>query len=73
MMVRPLLYAYTVGERDIGFRVVSVNRVPDHTTIARFRQEHQEESAEPFAQVLRLCTEAGSYDACPSAAGAEAA
>jgi len=70
MMVTLLLYAYCLGdrssrriehlcERDLGFRVVTVNQVPDHTTIARFRQEHQEELADLFTQVLRLCGEAG--------------
>jgi len=70
MMVTLLLYAYCLGERssrriehlcerDLGFRVVTVNQVPDHTTIARFRQEHQEELADLFTQVLRLCVEAG--------------
>lgn len=70
MMVTLLLYAYCLGdrssrriehlcERDLGFRVVTVNQVPDHTTIARFRQEHQEELADLFTQVLRLCAEAG--------------
>ena len=70
MMVTLLLYAYSLGERssrriehlcerDLGFRAVAVNQVPDHTTIARFRQEHQEELADLFTQVLRLCAEAG--------------
>jgi len=70
IMVTLLLYAYCLGERssrriehlcerDLGFRVVTVNQVPDHTTIARFRQDHQEELADLFTQVLRLCGEAG--------------
>lgn len=70
MMVTLLLYAYCLGERssrrierlcerDLGFRVVTVNQAPDHTTIARFRQEHQEELAELFTQALHLCAEAG--------------
>ena len=57
MKVTLLLYAYCLGERssrrierlcqrDLGFRVVTVNQAPDHTTIARFRQEHQEELAD---------------------------
>src|SRR4051794_32664289 len=48
MMVALLLYAYAVGERrsrvierrcgeDVAFRVIAVNQVPDHATIARFR------------------------------------
>ena len=70
MLVTLLLYAYCLGERssrrierlcerDLGFRVVTVNQAPDHATIARFRQEHQEELAALFTQVLRLCGEAG--------------
>lgn len=70
MMVTLLLYAYCLGERssrrierlcerDLGFRVVTVNQAPDHTTIARFRQEHQEELAELFTQALHLGAEAG--------------
>lgn len=70
MMVTLLLYAYCMGERssrrierlcerDLGFRVVTVNQAPDHTTIARFRQEHQEGLAELFTQALHLCAEAG--------------
>jgi transposase len=70
MMVSLLLYAYCLGlrssrkieqlcERDIGFRVIAANQVPDHSTIARFRQANQEELAALFTQVLRLCAEAG--------------
>jgi transposase len=70
MMVSLLVYAYCVGERssrqierlcqrDIAFRYIMGNRVPDHTTIARFRQEHEETLATLFTQVLRLCREAG--------------
>lgn len=44
MMVSLLLYAYSLGirssreteklrERDIGFKVVAANQVPDHCTI----------------------------------------
>ena len=70
MMVTLLLYAYCLGvrssrqierlcERDIGFRVITGNQVPDHSTIARFRQANREELAALFTQVLRLCAEAG--------------
>jgi len=49
MMVALLLYAYARGQRssrvieracveDIAFRVIAANEVPDHTTVARFRQ-----------------------------------
>jgi transposase len=70
MMVALLLYAYAVGERssrqierrcvdDVAFRVIAANRVPDHTTISRFRQRHAERLAELFVQVLALCAKAG--------------
>jgi hypothetical protein len=50
MMVALLLYAYCVGERssrrieqlcerDVAFRIVAANQMPDHVTIAR-RQPH---------------------------------
>lgn len=70
MMVALLLYAYCLGvrssrqierrcERDIAFRVICANHRPDHSTIARFRQVHEEALAALFTQVLRLCAEAG--------------
>ena len=70
MMVALLLYAYCLGERssrrierlcerDIAFRVIAANQRPDHTTIARFRQTHEQALAALFTDVLRLCAEAG--------------
>jgi len=70
MMVALLVYAYARGQRssrgieracieDIAFRVVAANRVPDHTTIARFRQRHQTALGELFGEVLALCADAG--------------
>jgi transposase len=70
MMVALLLYSYAVGERssrrierrcveDVATRVICANRVPDHTTIARFRQRHEAALAELFGEVLWLCGEAG--------------
>lgn len=70
MMVALLLYAYAVGERssrrierrcveDVAFRVIAANRVPDHTTIARFRKRHAERLADLFVQVLAMCAKAG--------------
>src|SRR5580693_4844361 len=52
MMVGLLLYSYSCGEwssraierrcrEDVPTRVVCANRVPDHTTIARFRVRHE--------------------------------
>jgi transposase len=70
MMVALLVCAYARGQRssrviergcleDIAFRVISANRRPDHTTIARFRQRHERALAALFGQVLGLCTQAG--------------
>jgi hypothetical protein len=65
-----LLYAYTKGQRssrvierecveDVAYRVIAANRVPDHTTVARFRQRHEAALAGLFGEVLGLCAEAG--------------
>ncbi len=70
MMVALLLYAYARGQRssrgiergcieDIAYRVIAANRVPDHCTIARFRQRHQDALAGLFGEVLGLCARAG--------------
>src|SRR3954447_15591311 len=70
MMVALLLYSYAVGERssrrierrcveDVATRVICANRAPDHTTIARFGQRHEDALAELFGEVLWLCAEAG--------------
>jgi transposase len=70
MMVALLLYAYAIGERssrrierrchdDVAVRVITANRAPDHTTIARFRQRHEAALGELFGEVLALCGEAG--------------
>jgi transposase-like protein DUF772 len=70
MMTALLLYAYASGERssrriefrcrrDIAYRVIAANQVPDHATIARFRADHERALAELFGEVLRLCATAG--------------
>ena len=70
MMVALLVYAYARGQRssrviergcfeDIAFRVISANRQPDPTMIARFRQRHEQALAALFGQVLGLCAQAG--------------
>jgi transposase len=70
MMVALLLYAYARGvrssraieracEEDVAVRVVAAHHVPDHTTIARFRQRHQDALAGVFGEVLALCADAG--------------
>jgi hypothetical protein len=47
----------------VAFRVVAAHQVPDHTTIARFRQRHQDALAGLFGEVLALCADAGLVDA----------
>jgi transposase len=70
MMVALLLYAYCQGQRssrvierecteDVAYRVIAANRRPDHTTIARFRQRHEEALAQLFGEVLAICAQAG--------------
>lgn len=70
MMVALLLYAYSLGlrssrqierlcERDIAFRVIAANQRPDHSTIARFRQENGKGLEQFFTDVLKLCAKAG--------------
>ena len=70
MMVALLLYAYAIGERssrrierrcheDVAVRVIAANQMPDHTTIARFRQRHEVGLGALFGEVLALCAEAG--------------
>jgi len=39
--------------------VICANRVPDHTTIARFRARHETAVAQMFTQILELCAKAG--------------
>src|SRR4051794_29539717 len=70
MMVALLLYSYARGERssrgierrcgeDVAYRVISANRVPDHSTLARFRRDHEDALAGVFGEVLVLCAKAG--------------
>ena len=70
MMVALLLYAYSTGVRssrrieracqvDVAFRVICANVSVDHTTIARFRQRHEEALKTLFSASLRLCAKAG--------------
>src|SRR3954451_11609450 len=73
MMVALLLYAYARGRRssrvieracveDVAYRVIAANQVPDHCTIARFRQRHEVALAGLFGEVLALCANAGLVD-----------
>jgi transposase len=70
MMVALLLYAYARGVRssraierscieDVAYRVIAAQRKPDHATIARFVERHQEALAGVFGSVLGLCAKAG--------------
>jgi len=70
MMVALLLYAYARGQRssrlierdcveNVAYRVITANQVPDHATIARFRQRHETAIAGLFGSVLELCAQAG--------------
>ena len=70
MLLALMIYAYSVGERSsrrierlcvdhVAFRILCGQDVPDHTTIARFRSTYHDAFADLFAQVLRLCADAG--------------
>src|SRR3954465_9436079 len=70
MMVALILYAYARGQRssraieracveDIAYRMIAAQSKPDHATIARFVERHQDALAELFGAVLGLCAKAG--------------
>lgn len=70
MLLGLLLYAYAVGERSsrrierlcvdhVAFRIACGDDAPDHTTIARFRADHNDAFVDAFTQVLRVCAAAG--------------
>lgn len=70
MMVSLLLYSYCKGirssrqiemlcERDVAYKVIAANQVPDHSTICRFRQENGTGVETLFTEVLRLSAKAG--------------
>src|SRR3954449_337612 len=70
MMVALVLYAYARGNRssraieracveDIAYRVIAAQSQPDHATIARFVERHQDALGEIFGAVLGLCARAG--------------
>ncbi len=70
MIVALLLYAYAKGQRssrgiergcveDVAYRVIAANQKPDHATIARFVERHEDALAGLFGEVLSLCAEAG--------------
>src|SRR6266545_4603721 len=70
MLVTLLLYGYAHRvhssrqiERlctvDVAFRVICAQDAPDHTTIARFRADHEAAFTDLFEQVLIVCAKAG--------------
>jgi transposase len=70
MMVALLVYGYCQGVRssraierachsDAAFRIVCALDPPDHTQIARFRQQHLDVFEDLFTQVLIVCAKAG--------------
>ena len=70
IMISLLLYAYCRGisssreierrcQLDLGFRIVSAQQMPDHTTIARFRRDFITQLGQLFVQILELCAQAG--------------
>lgn len=70
MLLTVLIYSYAMGERssrqierlchtDVAFRVACAQDVPDHTTIARFRQHHEDALKDLFTHVLELCAKSG--------------
>ena len=70
MLLALLIYSYATGQRSsrqierlcadhVAYRVLCAQDAPDHTTIARFRADHDEAFIDVFAQVLRLCSQAG--------------
>ena len=70
MLVTLLIWAYANGitssrrierlcQQDVAFRVICAGQVPDHVTVARFRQQFADTAADLFAQVLLLCARLG--------------
>jgi transposase len=70
MLLTLWMYAMAHGERssrqierlchtDVAFRVICAEDAPDHTVLARFRQDHEGALAELLTEVLKLCAELG--------------
>ena len=70
LMVRILLYGYTIGVRssraievkcsdDVAFRWLAAGAGPDYRAIARFRKRHLSALGHLFVQALALCQAAG--------------
>lgn len=73
MLLSLLVFGYREGKRssreleeacrrDWAYRAICGDVVPDHATIARFRQRHEDSFPSWFAQVLAVCAEAGLVD-----------
>src|SRR5204863_5633136 len=70
MIVALILYAYARGVRssraieracveNVAYRVIAAQAKPDHATIARFVERHEQALAGLFGAVLGLCARAG--------------
>ena len=70
VMLTLLVYAYSQGVRssrrieglcecDLRYRAIVGDFVPDHSTIARFREENLDGFSSLFAEVLRVCARCG--------------
>ena len=70
VMLALLLYCYSKGVRssreiemashdDVGARVILGNHHPDHSTIARFVDRHQDQAKPLFVAALAQCAQAG--------------
>jgi len=70
MLLGVPLYTYATGVRssrvimaacqsDLAFKVIAVNLVPDHRTIARFRADNEAAIKSVFVEVLEICRAAG--------------
>ncbi|WP_405592271.1 transposase [Streptomyces sp. NBC_01190] len=72
-LVALIFYCYSKGIRssrgieracwdDLGCRIITANRVVDHSTVARFVQRHRDALSQLFVQVLALCGRHGLVD-----------
>ena len=70
MLLALLIYGYAYGQRssrriedlcgtDVAFKVICAQDPPDHSTIARFRQDNTTAVESLFVQVLELAGQAG--------------
>jgi transposase len=70
MLLTLFVYAMAHGQRssrqierlchtDIAFRIICAQDMPDHTVLARFRQDHEQALADLLTATLRLAAELG--------------